>query len=173
MKLYTFVERDINLLGVSRRTPLVARSRTRLASPTIHKRCVGVHNPYPRLLMATKNFLFKSHAFQSQSGRCYYCGLPMWLNHPKHFASEFSITIPQAKQLQCTAEHLIARQDGGPTSRENIVAACLFCNQKRHQRKITLAPKEYKKLVTRRLSVQKWHGVMIKRGVGNHGSATG
>lgn len=107
--------------------------------------------------MTTKNFRFKSHAFQSQSGRCYYCDLPMWLDQPEHFALRFGITVPQSKQFQCTAEHLIARQDGGPTSQSNIVAACLFCNQKRHQRKIALNPLKHKELVKKRLSVQRWH----------------
>ncbi|HMQ97154.1 MAG TPA: HNH endonuclease [Candidatus Nanoperiomorbaceae bacterium] len=107
--------------------------------------------------MTTKNFRFKSHAFQSQSGRCYYCGLPMWLDHPEHFAIRFGITVPQSKQLQCTAEHLVASQDGGSTSQGNIVAACLFCNKKRHQRKIALNPVKHKELVKKRLSVQRWH----------------
>lgn len=105
--------------------------------------------------MTTRNFRFKSYAFQSQSGRCYYCDLPMWLDHPDHFALRFGITVSQSKQFQCTAEHLIARQDGGPTSQSNIVAACLFCNRKRHQRKIALNPVKYKELVKKHLSFQR------------------
>lgn len=107
--------------------------------------------------MTTKNFRFKSRAFLNQSGRCYYCDLPMWLDHPEHFALRFHITLPQSKHFQCTAEHLVARQDGGPTSQSNIVAACLFCNQKRHQRKIALSPVKHKERIKKRLSVQKWH----------------
>ncbi|MCC9001509.1 MAG: HNH endonuclease [Candidatus Competibacter sp.] len=107
--------------------------------------------------MTTKNFRFKSHAFQNQAGRCYYCDLPMWLDHPEHFALRFDITVPQSKQFQCTAEHLVARQEGGATSQSNIVAACLFCNQKRHQRKIALSPVKHKERIKKRLSVQKWH----------------
>jgi len=109
------------------------------------------------MFMTTKNFRFKSLAFQNQSGRCYYCDLPMWQDHPDHFALQFGITLPQSKQFQCTAEHLLARQDGGPTSQSNIVAACLFCNQKRHQRKIALNPVKHKERVKKRISIQRWH----------------
>jgi 5-methylcytosine-specific restriction endonuclease McrA len=107
--------------------------------------------------MTTKKFRFRSLAFQSQSGRCYYCNLPMWQDHPEQFALRFGITLSQSKQFQCTAEHLLARQDGGPTSWSNIVAACLFCNQKRHQRKIALNPVKHKERVKKRISIQKWH----------------
>ena len=58
-------------------------------------------------------------AYQRQSGRCYYCDLPMWLGKlpgKRH----------RPASLQCTAEHLVARQDGGDNSARNIVAACRF-----------------------------------------------
>ncbi|WP_254782667.1 HNH endonuclease, partial [Lysobacter sp. yr284] len=32
---------------------------------------------------------------------------------------------------RCTAEHLIARHEGGRNRRENIAAACWLCNQRR------------------------------------------
>ena len=67
-------------------------------------------------------------AFTRQKGRCYYCDLPMWLPQSKEFAVKFKRSERYSPRLQCTAEHLKARQDGGTDSRENIVAACAICN---------------------------------------------
>ena len=65
-------------------------------------------------------------AFGKQEGRCFYCGAPMWLEKKREFAAKHRITKKLAKRLRCTAEHLIARQDGGTDERENIVAAYLY-----------------------------------------------
>jgi 5-methylcytosine-specific restriction endonuclease McrA len=40
----------------------------------------------------------------------------------------------------CTAEHLVARMDGGRDTRDNIVAACRRCNAARHQLGLGPAP---------------------------------
>ncbi len=77
----------------------------------------------------------RSIAFTRQAGYCFYCSQPMWSENPHEFASKHKITLGQAKRFQCTGEHLQAHQDGGSSKQHNIVAACLFCNQKRHQRK--------------------------------------
>jgi 5-methylcytosine-specific restriction endonuclease McrA len=100
----------------------------------------------------------RTHAFAHQSGRCYYCGMPMWADNPLEFANAHGITLGQAKRLQCTGEHLVARQDGGSTARSNIVAACLFCNKGRHSRKTPLPPDRYLQLVRKRMKVGRWHG---------------
>ena len=50
-------------------------------------------------------------ACREQGGLCFYCGRPM--------------TKP-------TAEHLIAKQDGGRDTRANIAATCAPCNHARH-----------------------------------------
>lgn len=55
----------------------------------------------------------RSTAFERQGGRCYYCDFPMWRGSIEHFARLYGITLGQARQFQCTAEHLLARQDGG------------------------------------------------------------
>jgi hypothetical protein len=68
-------------------------------------------------------------AFEKQMGCCYYCCMPMWFAEPELFASNHGITENQAKQLQCTAEHLTTRQDGGTNVSENIVAACPSATQ--------------------------------------------
>ena len=96
-------------------------------------------------------------AFKRQQGHCYYCGLPMWLEKPTAFAKKCGITERESARLQCTAEHLVARQDGGRNSRENIAAACRFCNGTRHRISSPLMPKRYRDHVLRRLRAGKWH----------------
>lgn len=73
--------------------------------------------------------ILRNKAFRTQSGRCFYCDVPMWNNSPK----ELGLNELYGAQYRCTAEHLIARQDGGRDSRGNIVAAHVWCNQRRHQ----------------------------------------
>jgi 5-methylcytosine-specific restriction endonuclease McrA len=96
-------------------------------------------------------------AFKKQSGRCYYCGSPMWEGNQKGFANKNKITKKYAARFQSTAEHLLARCDGGKDQESNIVAACIFCNNKRHQRKKPLGPPVYKALIQKRLQQGKWH----------------
>ena len=72
-------------------------------------------------------------AFIVQQGRCIYCELPMWLDHTDAFAKKYKITIKGAALFKCTAEHLLAKQYGGKDVESNIVAACQFCNQRRHK----------------------------------------
>ncbi|MGL1932206.1 MAG: HNH endonuclease [Desulfotalea sp.] len=98
----------------------------------------------------------RQNAFNKQNGSCYYCGRPMWQSKPKKFAKKHDISEKEARQLQCTAEHLKARCDGGGNQKENIVAACSCCNQKRHQRKKQLSSSQYKKHVSKRLKNGKW-----------------
>ena len=97
------------------------------------------------------------HAFRNQAGLCYYCKSPMWLDDVGSFAMKHKISILAAARFQCTAEHLTARCDGGSNGENNIVAACLFCNQNRHRRKIPPAPHKYREQIQRRLKRGKWH----------------
>jgi len=53
--------------------------------------------------------------------------------------------------LQATAEHLVARCKGGTDAPDNIVAACRFCNTRRHQTKHPLTPEAYARRVQARL----------------------
>ena len=96
-------------------------------------------------------------AFSKQKGRCYYCKVPMWIGKPDEFASTYGIRENQVKRFQCTAEHLLARQDGGTDERKNIVAACTFCNSTRHRASKALSHVGYQKKVLRRVRRQKWH----------------
>ena len=100
---------------------------------------------------------YRRQAFKKQKGRCFYCRKPMWLGGAEEFAKSHNISLKQAKRFQCTAEHLIARQDGGTDDSENIVAACYFCNSTRHKSPRPLSPIEFGKKVLSRLRCQKWH----------------
>lgn len=103
----------------------------------------------------------RSNAFINQSGLCFYCGHPMWSEDPNGFAKKHKVTLGQARRFQCTGEHLKAHKDGGSATQTNIVAACWFCNQKRHQRKNPPYPDQYKKFVHQRLSQGRWHDVRL------------
>ncbi len=96
-------------------------------------------------------------AFSRQSGRCYYCNLPIWLGNPDLFSARYGLTLGETAFLRCTAEHLVARSDGGSDDPSNIVAACDHCNKKRHRRPVPLEPAPYKGLVDRRMSQGRWH----------------
>ena len=100
-------------------------------------------------------------AFKQQNGRCYYCGLPMWLKQPTELTARFRIREGDASRLRCTAEHLLARQEGGTNSSYNIVAACLFCNKTRHRIASPPDPTRYQVHVMHRLRAGKWHPKII------------
>lgn len=120
---------------------------------------LGKWGSFNLLELAMPKTLIKSRtkAFNLQEGRCIYCELPMWLDSPEAFTIKYKITLKAAKIFKCTAEHLKAKQDGGKDTASNIVAACIYCNQKRHQRKSPKDPISYKHYVTKRLSKGKWH----------------
>lgn len=95
-------------------------------------------------------------AFQSQHGRCYYCGAPMWLYTADELGT-CGLRGRRARPLRCTAEHLVARMEGGQATPDNIVAACDLCNRRRHARKHPLKPAAYRALVRQRLAMGRWH----------------
>ena len=100
---------------------------------------------------------FRSEAFRRQAGRCYYCHVLMWNDDCALFAAQHQVSNPVAKGLQCTAEHLQARRDGGKDVAPNIAAACRRCNLGRHRRKVAPAPAEFRDLVEKRVTRGKWH----------------
>jgi len=102
-------------------------------------------------------------AYTRQSGRCFYCGLPMWSGDPKDFAAKHGLSLAQALPLECTGEHLQAHQDGGSSAQSNIVAACRRCNQLRHRRKNPPPPDRYKVLVQGRMRKGRWHDSTVLR----------
>ena len=103
------------------------------------------------------------HAAVQQRFRCYYCGLPIWIENLNGFAARYRLTTRQARQLRCTAEHLVARADSGSNRRDNIVAACFYCNNRRHRRRTPLTPAEYQAHVRRRMRQGRWHLTVLPR----------
>jgi len=95
-------------------------------------------------------------AARHQHYRCYYCSLPMWCNDPQAYMRAYGVSAAQAKLLQCTAEHLIPKCIGGTNSKLNIVAACRYCNAKRHARRQPMEPIEYKRFVHQRITKGGW-----------------
>ncbi len=115
-------------------------------------------NNHWSLLMYYSNV--KKHrltSFNQQSGLCYYCESHMWQDDIERFAEKYDITVGEAKRFQCTAEHLTARRDGGKDSKNNIAAACSFCNTTRHKRKNPPSPDKYKSEILKRIRKGKWH----------------
>jgi hypothetical protein len=111
------------------------------------------------------NTLSKSRiaAFKRQNECCYYCDMPIWLRNFNAFAAKHGLTKRQSLHLQCTAERLVARQDGGTDGRDNIVAACRFCNLRRHRGRSAPSPETYQKQVQRRLDGGRWHTPKLLR----------
>lgn len=112
-----------------------ARESFRFRSPPLSKRSLKT---------------LRAPSFHAQNGRCQYCLGPMWLSSP----DELGLRHRSARPYQCTAEHLLARQDGGKDQPGNIVAACHLCNLRRHRRP-TPAPSASKYLAWVRLQVAK------------------
>ena len=108
--------------------------------------------------MAQSLSRIRFEAFRRQAGRCFYCNVLMWTDDCVAFAKRHGLSPRIARWLQCTAEHLQARQEGGRDSMGNVAAACRLCNHRRHaQRKVAPAPEQYRDLVQRRVSRKRWH----------------
>lgn len=100
----------------------------------------------------------RERAFKAQDGRCYYCKCVMWrANEQEAFSRQHRLTPKQVLALRSTAEHLIARCDGGGDGAGNVVAACQRCNNGRHQRKRAPEPSAFLAFVERRVARGKWH----------------
>lgn len=106
----------------------------------------------PSNLMKT----LRTRSMKAQNGRCFWCGDPMCDEDPAAFAKAHGISEAQAQLRRCTAEHLVARRDGGTNAAENIVAACHWCNRLRHARPAPMDPERYRRHVRRRLSRGGW-----------------
>jgi len=100
---------------------------------------------------------YRAEMFQKQQQRCFYCGFPMWLKRPVRFATRYGIAEADALRFKCTAEHLDAICDGGTSRRENIVAACRWCNQHRHQFPVPPKPHRYLRGIQKQIARGAWH----------------
>lgn len=126
--------------------------------PTIAFQLTGILSYFKRNLLMPKSLVkYRHQAFVRQSKRCHYCGYPLWEGNPEQFAREHRAPLAAVKALQCTAEHLTARQDGGTNSPSNIAAACLKCNQGRHHSKPAPSAEVWQRAVKKQVKNNSWH----------------
>ncbi|MFS2176750.1 HNH endonuclease [Rhizobium pisi] len=85
----------------------------------------------------------------------------MWETDPKSFSARFGLTDCATLHFRCTAEHLEARCDGGLNTKENVVAACRYCNGNRHKRKRPKDAVSYMELVRSRMKQGRWLPVTL------------
>ena len=108
--------------------------------------------------MSNKLFSHREQALVRQDGRCCYCKLPaVPQSKLNDFALAYGLSKAIAKALQCTAEHLHARCDGGRNVAKNIAAACITCNQRRHRMNPAPTPDRYREIVQRQMKRGIWH----------------
>ncbi len=100
-------------------------------------------------------------AFEAQRGKCYYCCQPMWTGDHEQisFVRRYNLSKAQGRLLKCTGEHLLPHKHGGMADTKNIVAACQFCNARRHRRTAETSVSEFMALVRRRMIMGRWHGL--------------
>ena len=98
-------------------------------------------------------------AARRQKLRCHYCNAHLWLTDATAFLARFGVDAEQAARFQCTAEHLVARRDGGPNAKSNVVVACRHCNLQRHDEEQASFPDAdaYRLIVRRRMEEGSWH----------------
>ena len=111
--------------------------------------------------MGTRVQTIRKAKFIEQQGRCFYCHQPMWEENGEQFAATYGLSKLASSRLRSTAEHLVARQEGGADIVQNIVAACYYCNRIRHTTPNPKPPTAYAKKVRNRLWKGKWHGIRI------------
>jgi hypothetical protein len=111
--------------------------------------------------MSTALARYRTAAFIRQFGFCHYCGFAMWMDDLAEFCACYRLTPAHARRMCCTAEHLVARRDGGRDSAANIVAACLHCNRTRHRPKNVLDPLRYRQRVCARVQMGRWHNPAV------------
>lgn len=69
----------------------------------------------------------RTAAYNRQQGRCFWCGRLMLIKTHQDAPLE---------PRRCTADRRVSKLDGGRTNAENIVAACLECNNSRRWQRI-------------------------------------
>ena len=117
--------------------------------------------------MSNRLIRYRQQALVRQHGRCCYCKLPTVLQRSLNgFASAHGLSEAGAKALQCTAEHLQARCDGGRDEANNIAAACFTCNQRRHRMNPAPTPDRYSQIVQRQMEHGVWHKRALLNAIG-------
>ncbi len=116
----------------------------------------------------TKLAKLRFAAFTRQCGRCIYCGLHMIPpDAVDQFAVKLSLSPKAALGVTATAEHLHAQCDGGRDTAENIAAAHLVCNQRRHRMRPAPDPVKYAAIVQTQLAQGGWLKKAILQRLGN------
>jgi 5-methylcytosine-specific restriction endonuclease McrA len=103
----------------------------------------------------------RTQAFIKQKGLCYYCQFPMWNKDPSEVLKKYNVSMKNLAHFKCTGEHLIAHSEGGSAKQSNIVAACWYCNSKRHQRKKQPNDIQFQKFVQYRIKLSRWNSGLI------------
>lgn len=83
--------------------------------------------------MPSQLMTIRTAAAERQDWLCYYCGRAMWDADGEDFRKRHGVTKKMLWQFKCTAEHVIDRAAGGGDTPDNVVAACLFCNNTRSE----------------------------------------
>ncbi|WP_353957265.1 HNH endonuclease [Pelomonas sp. SE-A7] len=109
--------------------------------------------------MPSKIPTLRTQAFVQQGGRCWYCCVRMWCASPIELASARHKGMAS---LKCTAEHLLAKSEGGKDQANNVVAACWHCNRTRHKRKLPPKPEAFRADVRRRVARGRWHHPWVR-----------
>ena len=89
----------------------------------------------------------RADAAAKQGGRCWYCNRRMG----------------GAGLLECTAEHLLPRSEGGGDGVRNIVAACWYCNQERARLPQVPTPRDFRTHVRLQVKAGLWNGARRQR----------
>lgn len=111
---------------------------------------------------------YRARKSREQEGCCHYCGFPMWSKGAAAFAKRYNLSAKEAALFKCTLEHLEARCDGGTSRLENVVAACLWCNWRRHHSGPVLPADRYLLRVRRRVAKKRWHQRRFHELMGAH-----
>jgi hypothetical protein len=72
------------------------------------------------MALTLKDRRLRAHA--QQGGLCFYCCLPVCEGNLQSFRRRYGLTAREAESLLSTAEHLVARKDGGTDGNSNVVA---------------------------------------------------
>ncbi|WP_372828210.1 HNH endonuclease [Polaromonas sp.] len=132
--------------------------------PALSQKPPGISNMESPMSKTLNNS--RQAAYRAQAGLCFYCRCAMWTRSSIELTRSYDITKQQAKRLQCTAEHLRPRSEGGSDLPDNIVAACRHCNCTRHKRKIPRSADEHLRRVRSRISGGRWHPREVLRVMG-------
>lgn len=156
---YTHVFSLVPVIGRQR----LVRTFLRPPTSTLSEPLGSIGSIYEEMTMDLQGI--RARAFHAQKGFCFYCGFPMAMSDAvlQSFAKTHGLKRREARLLLATAEHLLARRDGGGDSTGNIVAAHHVCNKRRHQASRPKPPDAYRSYVQSRCRQGRWHSPSVLR----------